>query len=139
MGTSIGSVPFIIPLALGAAPFVARIIEGALKEVDEGLIEASKSMGATSKEIILKVMIPEALPSLVHGITLTIITLIGYSALAGTIGGGGLGNSAVMDGYQNQNYAIIWQATIVIIVLVQIIQFIGDTIVNKIIEKRKKV
>ena len=139
VGTSIGSVPFIIPLALGAAPFVARIIEGALKEVDEGLIEASKSMGATSKEIILKVMIPEALPSLVHGITLTINTLIGYSALAGTIGGGGLGNSAVMDGYQNQNYAIIWQATIVIIVLVQIIQFIGDTIVNKIIEKRKKV
>ena len=139
VGTSIGSVPFIIPLALGAAPFVARIIEGALKEVDEGLIEASKSMGATSKEIILKVMIPEALPSLVHGITLTIITLIGYSALAGTIGGGGLGNSAVMDGYQNQNYAIIWQATIVIIVLVKIIQFIGDTIVNKIIEKRKKV
>ena len=136
---SYGSIAFIIPLSLGAAPFVARIIEGALKEVDEGLIEASKSMGATSKEIILKVMIPEALPSLVHGITLTIITLIGYSALAGTIGGGGLGNSAVMDGYQNQNYAIIWQATIVIIVLVQIIQFIGDTIVNKIIEKRKKV
>ena len=136
---SFGSVSFIVPLSLGSAPFVARIIEGALKEVDEGLIEASKSMGATSKEIILKVMIPEALPSLVHGITLTIITLIGYSALAGTIGGGGLGNSAVMDGYQNQNYAIIWQATIVIIVLVQIIQFIGDAIVNKIIEKRKKV
>ena len=139
VGSTIGATAAVVPLSIGAAPFVARIIEGALKEVDEGLIEASKSMGATSKEIILKVMIPEALPSLVHGITLTIITLIGYSALAGTIGGGGLGNSAVMDGYQNQNYAIIWQATIVIIVLVQIIQFIGDTIVNKIIEKRKKV
>ncbi len=93
---SFGSVSFIVPLSLGSAPFVARIIEGALKEVDEGLIEASKSMGAKTSEIIFKVMIPEALPSLVHGITLTLISLIGYSAMAGTIGGGGLGNAAVI-------------------------------------------
>ncbi|AMD95843.1 methionine ABC transporter permease [Leptotrichia sp. oral taxon 847] len=139
VGVSYGNVPFIVPLALGAAPFVARIIEGALKEVDEGLIEASKSMGANYKEIILKVMIPEALPSLVHGITLSIITLIGYSALAGTIGGGGLGKAAVIDGFNNQNYAVMWQSTIVIIILVQVIQFAGDKIVNKIINKRKKV
>ncbi|MBF4806310.1 MAG: ABC transporter permease, partial [Pseudoleptotrichia goodfellowii] len=89
---SYGSIAFIVPLSLGAAPFVARIIEGALKEVDEGLIEASKSMGATTWEIIIKVMIPEAMPALIHGLTLTIISLIGYSAIAGSIGGGGLGN-----------------------------------------------
>ena len=138
VGTSIGSVPFIIPLALGAAPFVARIIEGALKEVDEGLIEASKSMGATASEIIFKVMIPEALPALVHGMTLTLISLIGYSAMAGTIGGGGLGNAAVMDGFQRNNMELMWQATIVTIILVQIIQFVGDKIVKALLNKRKR-
>ena len=134
---SYGSIAFIIPLSLGAAPFVARIIEGALKEVDEGLIEASKAMGATVNEIIFKVMIPEALPSLIHGLTLTIISLIGYSAIAGSIGGGGLGNSAVIDGYTTLNPEIMWQATIVIIILVQIIQFIGDRIVKRINSRRK--
>ena len=134
---SYGSIAFIIPLSLGAAPFVARIIEGALKEVDEGLIEASKAMGATVNEIIFKVMIPEALPSLIHGLTLTIISVIGYSAIAGSIGGGGLGNSAVIDGYTRSNPEIMWQATIVIIILVQIIQFIGDRIVKRINSRRK--
>ena len=135
---SFGSIAFIIPLSLGSAPFVARIIEGALKEVDEGLIEASKSMGAKTSEIIFKVMIPEALPSLVHGITLTLISLIGYSAMAGTIGGGGLGNAAVIDGFQRNNPELMWQATIVTIVLVQIIQFVGDRIVRALLEKRKR-
>ena len=135
---SYGSVAFIVPLSLGSAPFVARIIEGALKEVDEGLIEASKSMGAKTSEIIFKVMIPEALPSLVHGITLTLISLIGYSAMAGTIGGGGLGNAAVIDGFQRNNPELMWQATVVTIILVQIIQFIGDRIVRALLEKRKR-
>lgn len=135
---SYGSIAFIVPLSLGAAPFVARIIEGALKEVDEGLIEASKSMGATTWEIIVKVMIPEAMPALIHGLTLTIISLIGYSAIAGSIGGGGLGNSAVVDGYTRSNPEIMWQATIVIIILVQIIQFIGDFFVKIINKKRTK-
>ncbi|WP_051411809.1 methionine ABC transporter permease [Pseudoleptotrichia goodfellowii] len=135
---SYGSIAFIVPLSLGAAPFVARIIEGALKEVDEGLIEASKSMGATTWEIIIKVMIPEAMPALIHGLTLTIISLIGYSAIAGSIGGGGLGNSAVVDGYTRSNPEIMWQATIVIIILVQIIQFIGDFFVKIINKKRTK-
>lgn len=135
---SYGSIAFIVPLSLGAAPFVARIIEGALKEVDEGLIEASKSMGATTWEIISKVMIPEAMPALIHGLTLTIISLIGYSAIAGSIGGGGLGNSAVVDGYTRSNPEIMWQATIVIIILVQIIQFIGDFFVKIINKKRTK-
>lgn len=135
---SYGSIAFIIPLALGAAPFVARIIEGALKEVDEGLIEASKAMGATNGEIIFKVMIPEALPALIHGMTLTLISLIGYSAMAGAIGGGGLGNSAVVDGYQRSNPEIMWQATIVIILLVQIIQLAGNKLVQAITYKRKR-
>ena len=135
---SYGSIAFIVPLSLGAAPFVARIIEGALKEVDEGLIEASKSMGAMTWEIIVKVMIPEAMPALIHGLTLTIISLIGYSAIAGSIGGGGLGNSAVVDGYTRSNPEIMWQATIVIIILVQIIQFIGNFFVKIINKKRTK-
>ncbi len=138
VGKSFGTTAFIIPLALGSAPFVARIIEGALKEVNEGLIEASKSMGATNFEIIFKVMIPEALPSLIHGITLTIISLIGYSAMAGTIGGKGLGNAAVIDGYQKNNHELMWQATIVIILLVQIVQFIGNMSVNTIMNKRRR-
>ena len=135
---SYGSVAFIVPLSLGSAPFVARIIEGALKEVDEGLIEASKSMGATTNEIIFKVVIPEALPALVHGLTLTIISLVGYSAIAGSIGGGGLGNSAVIDGYNGGNPTLMWQATVTIILLVQIIQFIGNSIVNRINKRRAR-
>lgn len=135
---SYGSVAFIVPLSLGSAPFVARIIEGALKEVDDGLIEASKSMGAKTSEIIFKVMIPEAMPALVHGMTLTLISLIGYSAMAGTIGGGGLGNAAVMDGFQRNNMELMWQATIVTIILVQIIQFVGDKIVKALLNKRKR-
>ena len=135
---SFGSTSFIVPLSLGSAPFVARVIEGALKEVDEGLIEASKSMGAKTSEIIFKVMIPEAMPALVHGMTLTLISLIGYSAMAGTIGGGGLGNAAVMDGFQRNNMELMWQATIVTIILVQIIQFIGDKIVKALLNKRKR-
>ena len=134
---SFGSTSFIVPLSLGSAPFVARVIEGALKEVDEGLIEASKSMGAKTSEIIFKVMIPEAMPALVHGMTLTLISLIGYSAMAGTIGGGGLGNAAVMDGFQRNNMELMWQATIVTIILVQIIQFIGDRIVKALLNKRE--
>ena len=135
---SFGSTSFIVPLSLGSAPFVARVIEGALKEVDEGLIEASKSMGAKTSEIIFKVMIPEAMPALVHGMTLTLISLIGYSAMAGTIGGGGLGNAAVMDGFQRNNMELMWQATIVTIILVQIIQFGGDKIVKALLNKRKR-
>ena len=135
---SFGSTSFIVPLSLGSAPFVARVIEGALKEVDEGLIEASKSMGAKTSEITFKVMIPEAMPALVHGMTLTLISLIGYSAMAGTIGGGGLGNAAVMDGFLRNNMELMWQATIVTIILVQIIQFVGDKIVKALLNKRKR-
>lgn len=138
IGKSFGSDAFIVYLSLGSAPFVARVIEGALNEIDNGLIEASKSLGASNFHIIRKVMIPEALPSLIHGIILTLITLIGYSAMAGIVGGGGLGNAAVVAGFQNSNPVIIWKATIIIIILVQIIQFIGNIIVKRIYKKRGK-
>lgn len=138
VGKSFGSEAFIVYLSLGSAPFVARVIEGSLNEVDGGLIEASKSLGASNFHIIMKVLLPEALPSLIHGIVLTLITLIGYSAMAGIVGGGGLGNSAVVAGFQNSNPEIIWKATIIIIVLVQIIQFFGNIMVSKIYKKREK-
>ena len=131
---SYGSVAFIVPLSLGSAPFVARIIEGALKEVNDGLIEASKSMGATASEIIFKVMIPEALPALVHGMTLTLISLIGYSAMAGTIGGGGVGDLALTYGYQRFNNTLMFVTVIILIIIVQSIQSFGNWIAARIRE-----
>lgn len=131
VGTTIGATAAIVPLSIGAAPFVARTVEGALSEVDWGLIEASQSMGASNWKIIFKVMIPESLGNLVHGITLTIISLIGYSAMAGTIGAGGLGDLAIRYGYLRFQLDIMIYAIIIIIVLVQIIQSIGNYIVSK--------
>ena len=131
VGKSYGTTAFVIPLSIGSAPFVARIIENSLNEVNYGLIEAAISMGATTYEIILKVLIPEALPSIVNGITLTIISLVGYSAIAGIIGGGGLGNLAVVEGFQRGNYKLMYLSTLLLIILVQIIQFIGTRIVKK--------
>ncbi len=138
VGKSYGTTAFVIPLSIGSAPFVARIIENSLNEVNYGLIEAAISMGATTYEIILKVLIPEALPSIVNGITLTIISLVGYSAIAGIIGGGGLGNLAVVEGFQRGNYKLMYLSTLLLIILVQIIQFIGTRVVKKIEEKRGK-
>ena len=138
VGKSYGTTAFVIPLSIGSAPFVARIIENSLNEVNYGLIEAAISMGATTYEIILKVLIPEALSSIVNGITLTIISLVGYSAIAGIIGGGGLGNLAVVEGFQRGNYKLMYLSTLLLIILVQIIQFIGTRIVKKIEEKRGK-
>lgn len=138
VGKSYGTTAFVIPLSIGSAPFVARIIENSLNEVNYGLIEAAISMGATTYEIIIKVLIPEALPSIINGITLTIISLVGYSAIAGIIGGGGLGNLAVVEGFQRGNYKLMYLSTLLLIILVQIIQFIGTKIVKKIEEKRGK-
>ena len=100
VGKSIGTTAAIVPLTIAAAPFVARIIESALKEVDPGVIEAAKSFGASNTQIIFKVMIKEAVPAIISGLTLTIISIIGYSAMAGSIGGGGLGDLAIRFGYQ---------------------------------------
>jgi D-methionine transport system permease protein len=136
VGTSIGTTATIVPLSIAAAPCVARVIETALKEVDPGVIEASRAMGSTNMQIIVKVLIPEALPSLVSGVTLTVINLIGYSAMAGAIGGGGLGDLAIRYGYQRFRPGVMAAAVIVIIVLVEIIQFIGTKISSKLIARR---
>lgn len=136
IGTSIGTVATILPLSIAAAPFVARIIETALKEVDPGLVQAARAIGSTKMQIIFKVLIPEALPSLVAGITLTIINIIGYSAMAGAIGGGGLGDLAIRYGYQRFRTDIMIASVLVILVLVEIIQFFGTRLSNTLMKKR---
>ena len=136
VGTSIGTTATIVPLSIAAAPFVARIIETSLKEVDPGVIQAAKAMGSTNMQIIVKVLVPEVLPSLVSGITLTIINLIGYSAMAGAIGGGGLGDLAIRYGYQRFRTDIMIAAVVVILILVEVIQFIGTKISSKLMAKR---
>lgn len=130
-GTSIGKNAAIVPLTIGAAPFAARVIESALKEVDPGIIEAAKSFGASTTQIIFKVMIREALPSIVLGITLTVISVIGYSAMAGTIGGGGLGDIAVRYGYQRFKTDIMIYTVIILIVVVQLFQSAGNILYKK--------
>jgi len=136
VGTSIGTVATIVPLSIAAAPFVARIIESALKEVDPGVIQAARAMGSTNSQIIFKVLIPEAMPSLVSGITLTIINIIGYSAMAGAIGGGGLGDLAIRYGYQRFMPSYMVAAVVVILILVEVIQVIGNRISQSLLAKR---
>ena len=136
VGTSIGTTATIVPLSIAAAPFVARIIETALKEVDPGVVQAARAMGSTNMQIIWKVLLPEAMPSLVSGITLTIINLIGDSAMAGAIGGGGLGDLAIRYGYQRFRTDIMAVSVIVILVLVEVIQIIGTKISSRLLAKR---
>jgi D-methionine transport system permease protein len=133
VGTTIGTNAAIVPLTLGAAPFAARIIESALLDVDHGIIEAAKSVGAKTHQIIFKVMIKEAMPSIILGITLTIINIIGYSAMAGTIGGGGLGDIAVKYGYYRFETDIMIYTVIILIIVVQIIQGLGNLLYRKMI------
>lgn len=130
-GTSIGTTAAIVPLSIAAIPFVGRIVEAALSEVASGLIEAGLSMGASSYQIVTKILIPEALPSIINGITLTLISLIGYSAMAGAVGGGGLGDLAIRYGYQRFNIEIMITTVIILILLVQLIQIIGDFFAKK--------
>ncbi|MCQ2589770.1 MAG: ABC transporter permease [Treponema sp.] len=136
LGTAIGTGPTIIPLSIAAAPFVARITETSLNEVDSGVIQAARSMGSTNWQIIYKVLIPEAIPSVISGITLTVINLISYSAMAGTLGGGGLGDLAIRYGYQRFRTNIMVCSVIVIIIMVALIQFAGTKISNKMMSKR---
>ncbi|MDY4889556.1 MAG: methionine ABC transporter permease [Sphaerochaetaceae bacterium] len=136
LGKSIGTAATIVPLSIAAAPFVARVIESALKEVDPGVIQAAKAMGSTNGQIVFKVLLPEAMPSLVSGVTLTIINLIGYSAMAGTIGGGGLGDLAIRYGFQRWRTDVLLAAVVVILVMVEIIQVIGNKISADLMEKR---
>ncbi len=131
VGTTIGREAAVVPLSIAAAPFVARVIESALKEVSWGIIEASLSVGATIPQIIFKVMIPEAMPSLILGVTLTIINIIGYSAMAGAVGGGGLGDLAIRYGYQRFETDVLIATIIVLMILVEIIQNIGNLLAKK--------
>lgn len=126
IGQSIGTTAAIIPLTIGAAPFVARLIESALKEVDIGVIEAAKSFGASDFQIIFKVMYVEALPAIISAVTLTLITVIGFSAMAGAVGGGGLGDVAIKYGYYRFQVDTMIYTVIILIALVQIVQSIGD-------------
>lgn len=130
-GKSIGTEAAIVPLTIAAAPFVARIIESALREVDKGIIEAAKSFGASNTQIIFKVMLKEAIPSIASGITLTIISIVGYSAMAGTIGGGGLGQVAISYGYQRFQTDYMVVTCIVLIIVVQGLQVLGNYFYNK--------
>lgn len=132
VGTSLGVPGAIVPLVVTAAPFVARIVEQSLAEVDGSLIEAAQSFGTSNIQIIFKVLLFESLPSLIRGVSLTFITLFGFSAMAGTVGAGGLGDIAIRYGYQRYQYDVMGVAVILCIVLVQIAQSIGDVISNKI-------
>ena len=131
VGKYIGETAALVPLTIGAAPFIARVIEGALKEVDSGLIEAAKSFGASNMQIIFKVMIKEALPSIVSGITLSIISIIGYSAMAGTVGAGGVGAIALTYGYQRYDTAVMYYTVITLIIIVQLLQGVGNLAYKK--------
>ncbi|EAH6292313.1 ABC transporter permease [Campylobacter lari] len=126
IGISIGTTATIVPLTIGIAPYLAKMIESAFKEIDPAIIEAARSYGASKTQIIFKVMFSEALPSIINGITLILIIVIGFSAMAGTVGGGGLGDVAIRYGYERFRTDIMIQTVVVLIVLVQIIQFIGN-------------
>lgn len=126
VGTSIGTVAAMVPLAISAIPFFARIVESALEEVPRGLIEASESMGASPFQIIRSVLIRESMSGIIRGITLTSITLVGYSAMAGAIGGGGLGDLAIRYGYQRFEPSVMVVTVLILIVMVQLMQWLGD-------------
>lgn len=130
VGTSIGLQAAIVPLTVGAAPFIARMVENALLEIPYGLIEAARSMGATPMQIIRKVLLPEALPSLVNAATITLITLVGYSAMGGAVGAGGLGQIGYQYGYIGYNANAMNTVLILLVVLVYLIQFCGERIVK---------
>ncbi|MCK2001997.1 ABC transporter permease [[Brevibacterium] frigoritolerans] len=135
VGSMIGENAALPALIIGAAPFYARMVEIGLREIDKGVIEAAKSMGAKTSTIIWKVLLPESMPALISGITVTSIALVGYTAMAGVIGAGGLGNLAYLDGYQRNHNDVTLVATIVILIIVFIIQIIGDVITSK-LDKR---
>ncbi len=136
VGTSIGPTAVIVPLSIAAAPFVARVVEAALSEVDAGVVTAAIGMGSTNLQIIRKVLIPEALPALVSGLALTIINLIGYSAMAGAIGGGGLGTLAINYGYYRFRTGVMIAAVIVILILVEVVQLAGTLVSRRLLSKR---
>jgi len=137
VGTSLGVPGAIVPLVIAAAPFVARMVEQSLREVDPGLVEAAQSFGASTWQIVYKVFLKESLPSLIRGISITFITLFGYSAMAGTVGAGGLGDIAIRYGYQRYQNDVMFATIIILIILVQIVQSCGDLAARK-LDKRNR-
>lgn len=138
IGTSLGTTASIVPLSIAAAPYIARIVESALNDIGKEILEASVVMGSTTWQIISKVLLIEALPSLIQGLTLTIINLVGYSAMAGLIGGGGLGTVAIQYGYQRFNGFIMFWTVVLLILIVQSIQTIGNRLSLGLLKKRGK-
>ena len=130
-GSSIGTAAAVVPLTIAAAPFIARLVESALREVDAGLVEAAQAMGATTSQIVFKVLLPEALPGIVAGLTITLVSLTGYSAMAGAIGGGGLGDLGIRYGYQRFLPEVMLAVVAVLIVFVQAVQSAGDWAVRR--------
>ncbi|CAL8973094.1 methionine ABC transporter permease MetI [Rhodoplanes serenus] len=130
-GTSIGTTAAIVPLTVAATPFIARIVEAAIREVDHGLVEAAKAMGATPLQIVRKVLLPEALPGLTLGLTLTVVSLIGHSAMVGAVGGGGLGDLGIRFGYQRFMPDVMLVVVVVLIVLVQAVQSAGEALARR--------
>jgi len=130
-GTSIGTAAAVVPLTVAATPFIARIIETAIREVDHGLVEAARAIGATPLQIVRKVLVPEALPSIVLGLTLSVVSLLGYSAMVGAVGGGGLGDLGIRYGYQRFMPDVMAAVVVVLIVLVQSVQSIGDRLARR--------
>lgn len=138
VGTSIGTVASIVPLVIAAFPFIARLVEGSLREINPNIIEAAQSMGATPFQIITKVMIPESIPSLISNATIAITTILGYSAMSGIIGGGGLGKIAINYGYYRYKYLVMMIAVILLIVMVQVFQSVGTSLAVKLDKRLKK-
>jgi D-methionine transport system permease protein len=134
-GSSIGTAAAVVPLTIAAAPFIARLVEASLREVDHGLVEAAQAMGATTRQIVFKVLLPEALPGIVAGFTITLVSLTGYSAMAGAIGGGGLGDLGIRYGYQRFLPEIMLAVVIVLVAFVQLVQSLGDWAVRRLSHK----
>ena len=130
-GSSIGTAAAVVPLTIAAAPFIARLVETALREVDHGLVEAAQAMGASTRQIVFKVLLPEALPGIVAGLTITLVSLTGYSAMAGAIGGGGLGDLGIRYGYQRFLPEVMLAVVLLLIVFVQALQSLGDWFVRR--------
>ena len=136
VGSSIGTAAAIVPLTISVAPFIARIVETSLREVDKGLVEAAQAMGATNLQIVGKVLLPEARPGILAGLTIAVVSLIGYSAMAGVVGGGGgLGDLGIRYGYQRFMPEVMWPVVLVLIILVQGIQSMGDYLVRRLSHK----
>ena len=138
VGTSIGTRAAVVPLTIAAIPFIARVVEAAIREVDQGLVEAARAFGASPLQIVRKVLLPEALPALTLALTLTLVSLLGYSAMVGAVGGGGLGDLGIRYGYQRFMPDVMASVVVVLIVLVQGVQTLGETIARRLDKRSRK-